>query len=130
MILSDAQKSMVDARNLGFVLAGFFVVRTIILLLGGTPNVLFSAFDIVLVLAMAYGVHRKMRVAAIGLLAYYVLNLLLILFSVNSIIGLLIPLALAPIFIRYFVLGVRGTNAYHKIMAEKVESKSSTDVLA
>ena len=123
MIHSVAISSIKNARNLALFLAGLLILRIIIVLLVlGIEFDPYALVDPILVAVLAFGVHKKSRIAAGILLIYYLLNLIINIIDAENIWVTVVSLLFAPIFIRYFVLGIRGTFAYHRNMKEKAST--------
>lgn len=73
-----------------------------------------TALDATVTLGLAYGVYLKSRASAVGLVTYYLLSQILI----RTEIGWNIGLGLSVVFVSFFVQGVRGAFAYHRMTTE------------
>ncbi len=94
------------------------VVTVIFMTMGETPEGFpeidaWAFWDVGLFVAVAWGIHKMSRIAAVAGLGLYVLGQVLIRISMPSIApgGLWV----AGLFILGFVNGVRGTFAYHRL---------------
>lgn len=67
--------------------------------------------DIVLMLALTYGVYKKNRASAVALFVYYVAGKI----YVWIIYGVFLGVPIAAIFAYFFFRGIQGTFAYHRL---------------
>lgn len=73
-----------------------------------------SYLDVAIVFACAIGIRRKSRVAAVSLLAYWILSKLYLLIETGRIPGVVVSL----IFAYYFARAVQGTFTYARLQRE------------
>lgn len=73
-----------------------------------------AVLDAAITFGLAYGVFRKSRASAVGLLAYYLLNQVVL----RAEVGWGSGLGMAVFFVFFFVQGVRGAFAYHRMSAD------------
>lgn len=67
--------------------------------------------DMVLMLALTYGVYKKHRASAVTLFVYYVVGKIYIWIFSGAIIGL----PIAAVFAYFFFRGIQGVFAYHRL---------------
>lgn len=67
--------------------------------------------DIVLMLALTYGVYKKNRASAVTLFAYYVVGKIYI----WIIYGVFLGVPIAAVFAYFFFRGIQGALAYHRL---------------
>jgi hypothetical protein len=68
--------------------------------------------DVALILGLTLGIYKKSRAAASIMLAYWVVSKILLLAAGVGVSGL----AIGVLFGYYFLQGVRGTFAYHRVV--------------
>ncbi|MCA9955794.1 MAG: hypothetical protein H6657_12825 [Ardenticatenaceae bacterium] len=76
--------------------------------------------DIVLMLALTFGVYKKHRASAVTLFAYYVVSKI----YVWIIYGVFLGVPIAAIFAYFFFRGVQGVFAYHRLTNEYGEDQA------
>ena len=67
--------------------------------------------DVVLILALAFGISRKSRVCAVLMFCYFVISKVMLIASTGQVSGLFMGL----VFLYFYALGVQGTFEYHKL---------------
>lgn len=98
--------------GLTLILAGFAMANGGSLLDGFITS--WTGLDAAVMLGLAYGVYLKSRASAVGLLAYYLLNQILL----RAEMGWDAGLGMSVFFVFFFVQGVRGAFAYHRMTSE------------
>lgn len=78
--------------------------------------------DVALIFGLAYGIYRKSRACAVAMLVYFIISKIVIVATTGQAAGI----ALAAVFCIFFVRGVTGTFAHHKLL----ESESATQASA
>ena len=73
-----------------------------------------SLVDVFLIFGLTFGIHRKSRSCAVGMLVYFVISKIYIYMQTGKASGVLF----AAIFLYYYFRGVLGTFAYHKLRQE------------
>lgn len=85
--------------------------------LAGKPLLGFSAWqllDVGLLLGLSFGIYRRSRACAIGMLVYFIISKLMIFSAGFHASALLISL----IFFYYYAMGIVGTVAWHRLMRQ------------
>ena len=115
MDIKQANAAIRTAWKMSLVSIGVTIVLTLVYASGGSlANVdWWNWLDIVIMLALTYGVYKKSRASAITLFAYYVVGKIYIWIFSGAIIGL----PIAAIFAYFFFRGVQGVFAYHRLNA-------------
>jgi len=72
----------------------------------------YSLLDVGLIFALAFGIYKKSRAAAVVMFLYYALSKILIMAQTGQPSGLLVTL----IFLYYFARAALGTFDYHKTL--------------
>jgi hypothetical protein len=67
--------------------------------------------DVALIFGLTYGICKKSRACAIGLLVYFVVSKIFLMVETGKPTGLWLGL----VFTYYFALGIRGTFAYQRL---------------
>jgi len=111
----------------GWIVAGanaaINLITAILIFATGHPSVGFGivvSVDVVVMGALAYGVSRKSRVAALLLLGYYLLGRVLILITGNA-----SNLTFAVLALLAYLAAAKGTFDYHRWLQQERHSPSS-----
>ncbi len=94
------------AFTLAFVIAAYFGV-------GFATRIdisLLNLTDVAVILGFAYGIHRKSRACAVGILVYFIVSKAMMYSSTGRSGGGILGL----VFLYFYVMGVYGTFAYHR----------------
>ena len=67
--------------------------------------------DVFLIFGLTFGIYKKSRFCAVAMLVYFVLSKIYIFMATGKASGVIF----AMIFLYYYVRGVQGTFAYHKL---------------
>ncbi|NKQ34117.1 MAG: hypothetical protein HF973_00705 [Chloroflexi bacterium] len=109
--IEDAEKGIKQAWIAG-VISGTITLVVVILSVVGLDLgfSVFALIDVALIFLLSFGIYKKNRIAAVLLLAYYLINQAIRIAGGNT--GGIVMVA---IFTYFFIQGVRGTFAYHKM---------------
>jgi len=110
----DVLKKIKIAWIAGCVSGGVTLTGAL-LALAGDNYLGFSAWDlldVVLICGLVYGIYRKSRICAVLMLLYFIVSKIVIIRETGSPAGL----ALALVFIYYYIQGVIGTFRYHNLL--------------
>ncbi len=116
----EALKHIKNGSTAGFIVAGITaLMATVAVLIGGGPEALGgidgTAFiDVALIAALAIGVRRRSRFAAVVLFAYFVLAKIYAVATTGNATGLIVTLLIAY----YLARAVQGTFAYARLQRE------------
>ena len=112
----SAAKKIKNACIAGLISAGVTLVFVVVSLFGTSIASIdeWAFIDVAIVLGLTYGMYRKSRTCAILLLAFFLLNKLIMWIEAGSPTGL--PLAL--VFMWFFAQGVIGTFQHHKLVRQ------------
>jgi len=119
--IEDAEKGIKQAWIAG-VISGAITLLVVILSAAGL-NLGFSLFaliDVVLIFLFSFGVYKKNRLAAVLLLAYYLINQ-----AIRIAGGSGGGIILVALFTWFFIQGVRGAFLYHKLKDAPVDLEVS-----
>ncbi|MCA9920414.1 MAG: hypothetical protein KC445_20805 [Anaerolineales bacterium] len=113
MNLEQANASIRIAWKMSLVSILITVMLTLVYVSGGTLAMVdwWNWLDIVLMLALTYGVYKKHRASAVTLFAYYVVSK--IYFWIFY--GVLLGVPIAAVFAYFFFRGIQGVFAYHRL---------------
>ena len=127
--ITQASRRIRWAYICGYLYAGVFIFNAIVLFSVGTPEVKglwsnsqagFVVFEASLVAILSFGLSRRNKVAAVGLLGYFLLSrvpLLILGFlpSANELDGLmrLVVMQILPAYL--FFQGLRGVLTFHDL---------------
>ena len=116
MNLEQANTATRIAWKMSLVSIGVTIALTLVYASGGTFAQVdwWNWVDIVLMLALTYGVYKKHRASAVTLFVYYVVGKIYIWIFSGAIIGL----PIAAIFAYFFFRGIQGVFAYHRLTSE------------
>ena len=119
MNLEQANIAIRTAWKMSLISIGVTIALTFVYASGGTVAQVdwWNWVDIVLMLALTYGVYKKHRASAVTLFVYYVVGKIYIWIFSGAIIGLTI----AAIFAYFFFRCVQGVFAYHRLMNDVEE---------
>ncbi len=119
MNLEQANIAIRTAWKMSLISIGVTIALTFVYASGGTLAQVdwWNWVDIVLMLALTYGVYKKHRASAVTLFVYYVVGKIYIWIFSGAIIGL----PIAAIFAYFFFRGVQGVFAYHRLMNDVEE---------
>ncbi len=101
--------------------AGITAVFSVVAMLGKSLAgvTAFSILDVLLLLGLAFGMHRRSRTCAVILLAYFllskVLQYMVVSASATGRISVVSGIPMALIFIYLYTQGVIGTFAWHRL---------------
>jgi serine/threonine-protein kinase len=70
-----------------------------------------SLLDVALIFGLSFGIYKKSRVCAVLMLAYFIVSKIVLMLEAGKPSGLLVAL----IFAYFYVQGIRGTVAFHKL---------------
>ena len=79
---------------------------------------IWSTFDVILILVLAFGIYKKSRIAATLMLLYFLLSKILIIVETGRPSGLL----LSVIFLYFYFQAMVGTFQYHKLIKSHVKA--------
>jgi len=114
--LEQANTAIRTAWKMSLVSIGVTVALTFVYASGGTLAMVdwWNWVDIVLMLALTYGVYKKHRASAVTLFVYYVVGKIYIwIFS-----GVFLGVPIAAIFAYFLFRGIQGAFTYHRLMNE------------
>ena len=119
MNLEQANIAIRTAWKMSLISIGVTIALTFVYASGGTLAQVdwWNWVDIVLMLALTYGVYKKHRASAVTLFVYYVVGKIYIWIFSGAIIGL----PIAAIFAYFFFRGVQGVFVYHRLMNDVEE---------
>ena len=119
MNLEQANAAIRTAWKMSLISIGVTVSLTWIYSTGATLAQVdwWNWVDIVLMLALTYGVYKKHRASAVTLFVYYVVGKIYIWIFSGAIIGL----PVAAIFAYFFFRGIQGVFAYHRLIRDLAE---------
>lgn len=114
MDIEQATTAIRIAWKMSLVSIGITIALTLVYASGGSLAKVdwWNWVDIVLMLALTYGVYKKHRASAVTLFVYYVVGKIYIWIFSGAIIGL----PIAAVFAYFFFRGIQGTLAYHRLM--------------
>lgn len=117
MDLTQANTAIRTAWKASLVSIAATILLTLVYATGGSlANVdWWNWLDIVMMLALTYGVYKKSRASAVTLFVYYLLGKIYIWIISGAIIGL--PIAF--IFAYFFFRGIQGVFTYHRLMDDE-----------
>lgn len=121
MTRAEAESAIRNGAIAGFISGGLTLLVVALALAldfqgdAGIMNSPLLLFDVALIFALAEGIRRRSRAAAVVLLVYFVLSKILICIKLGRLAG--IPLAL--VFFYFFARAVQGTFVYHQIRRER-----------
>lgn len=114
-IPADIARKIKSAWIAGCISGAVTLVVTLIAM-SGTAALGFDAWsllDVAVIFGLAFGIYKKSRVCAVLMLAYFILSKIILMMEAGKPSGLLVAL----IFAYYYVQGIRGTFAFHKLKA-------------
>ncbi|HIP73084.1 MAG TPA: hypothetical protein EYH05_17025 [Anaerolineae bacterium] len=116
--IEDGEKGIKQAWIAG-VISGSITLLVVILSVAGLDLgfSVFALIDVALIFLLSFGIYKKNRIAAVLLLAYYLINQAIRIAGGNT--G---GIGMMAIFTYFFIQGVRGTFLYHKLKDAPVES--------
>jgi serine/threonine-protein kinase len=105
----------------GLVSVGFTLVLVMVSFTGTSVLGIdaWALLDVAFMAGLTFGVYRKSRTCAILLLAFFVLNKILMWVESNTLAGM----PLAVIFGWFYVQGVMGTFEYHRWMRDNPSTR-------
>ncbi len=114
MNLEEAKTAIRIAWKMSLISVGVTVSLTFIYATGGTLAMVdwWNWVDIVLMLALTYGLYKKHRASAVTLFVYYVVGKI----YVWIFFGVFIGIPIAAIFAYFFFRGIQGVFAYHRLL--------------
>ena len=114
MNLEQANTAIRLAWKMSLVSILVTILLTIVYASGGTLATIdwWNWVDIVLMLALTYGVYKKHRASAVTLFVYYVVGKIYIWIFSGAIIGL----PIAVVFAYFFFRGIQGVFVYHQLI--------------
>lgn len=117
MDLTQANTAIRTAWKASLVSIAATILLTLVYATGGSlANVdWWNWLDIIMMLALTYGVYKKSRASAVTLFVYYLLGKIYIWIISGAIIGL--PIAF--IFAYFFFRGIQGVFTYHRLMDDE-----------
>ena len=115
MNLEQANTAIRIAWKMSLISIGVTIALTFVYASGGSLAQVdwWNWVDIVLMLALTYGVYKKHRASAVTLFVYYVVGKIYIWIFSGAIIGL----PVAAIFAYFFFRGIQGVFAYHRLQS-------------
>lgn len=116
MNLTEATTAVRIAWKMSLVSIGVTIALTLIYASGGTLAYIdwWNWVDMVLMLALTYGVYKKHRASTVTLFVYYVVGKIYIWIFSGAIIGL----PIAAVFAYFFFRGIQGVFTYHRLVTE------------
>ncbi len=119
MNLEQANTSIRIAWKMSLVSILVTVMLTLVYASGGSLLQVdwWNWVDIVLMLALTYGVYKKHRASAVTLFVYYVVGKI----YVWIFYGVFLGIPIAAVFAYFFFRGVQGVFAYHRLANEYEE---------
>lgn len=122
MNLEQANAAIRTAWKMSLVSIGVTIALTLVYASGGSLADIdwWNWIDIVLMLALTFGVYKKHRASAVTLFAYYVVSKI----YVWIIYGVFLGVPIAAIFAYFFFRGVQGVIAYHRLTNEYGEDQA------
>ena len=122
MNLEQANAAIRTAWKMSLVSIGVTIALTLVYASGGSLADIdwWNWIDIVLMLALTFGVYKKHRASAVTLFAYYVVSKI----YVWIIYGVFLGVPIAAIFAYFFFRGVQGVFAYHRLTNEYSEDQA------
>ncbi|MCA9944285.1 MAG: hypothetical protein H6656_01305 [Ardenticatenaceae bacterium] len=119
MNLEQANTAIRIAWKMSLISIGVTIALTFVYASGGSLAQVdwWNWVDIVLMLALTYGVYKKHRASAVTLFVYYVVGKIYIWIFSGAIIGL----PVAAIFAYFFFRGIQGVFAYHRLIRDLAE---------
>ena len=122
MNLEQANAAIRTAWKMSLVSIGVTIALTLVYASGGSLADIdwWNWIDIVLMLALTFGVYKKHRASAVTLFAYYVVSKI----YVWIIYGVFLGVPIAAIFAYFFFRGVQGVFAYHRLTNEYGEDQA------
>ena len=122
MNLEQANAAIRTAWKMSLVSIGVTIALTLVYASGGSLADIdwWNWIDIVLMLALTFGVYKKHRASAVTLFAYYVVSKI----YVWIIYGVFLGVPIAAIFAYFFFRGVQGVIAYHRLTNEYSEDQA------
>lgn len=114
MNLEQANTAIRTAWKMSLISIGVTAALTLVYASGGTLAQIdwWNWVDIVLMLALTFGVYKKHRASAVTLFVYYVVGKIYIWIFSGAIIGL----PIAAIFAYFFFRGIQGVFTYHRLV--------------
>ena len=122
MNLEQANAAIRTAWKMSLVSIGVTIALTLVYASGGSLADIdwWNWIDIVLMLALTFGVYKKHRASAVTLFAYYVVSKI----YVWIIYGVFLGVPIAAIFAYFFFRGVQGVFAYYRLTNEYGEDQA------
>ena len=124
MTLEEANSGIKDAWVAGLISVGATMVITLSYIAGldngiGWGHIApITLLDMIITAVLSFGIYKKSRVSAIMLFVYFIyMRIIMPWMSEQVLVG--VPFAL--IFLYFMFKGVRGTLAYHKLIAEDMK---------
>ena len=116
MDLEQANAAIRIAWKMSLVSIGVTIALTLVYASGGSLADVdwWNWIDIFLMLALTFGVYKKHRASAITLFAYYVVSKI----YVWIIYGVFLGVPIAAVFAYFFLRGIQGVFAYHRLNSE------------
>lgn len=113
MNLEQANASIRIAWKMALVSIFITIMLTLVYASGGSFAQVdwWNWLDIVLMLALAYGVFKKNRASAVTLFVYYVVGKI----YVWIVYGVFLGIPIAAVFAYFFFRGIQGVFAYHRL---------------
>lgn len=109
---AEILKKIKGAWVAGLISAAMTLLVTV-LTISGSKVAGFNAWnfiDVVLILALAFGIFKKSRTCAVIMFAYFVISKILIVMNTGRFDGAVMAIA----FLYFYAQGMAGTFAYHK----------------
>lgn len=111
----DAEKHIKNAWIAALISAG---MTAVIVLLGILDA--WSWFDVFLILLFAFGIYRKNRIAAVGMLVYFIVSKLIQIGEAGKTEGFNIAsFFMSILFLHYFYLGMAGVIRYQQLVPKE-----------
>lgn len=114
----DAQQAIKNAAGAGAISAGITAFVAVLALLDVQLVAALNGWMLIdagIIAGLAYSVYRRSRIGAVGLLAYHILGQVVLRMDGTLSGGLLMAL----LFAYFYVQGIRGTFAYHRMMKDR-----------
>lgn len=114
--LEQANASIRIAWKMSLVSILITVMLTLVYASGGSMGQVdwWNWVDLVLMLALTYGVYKKHRASAVTLFVYYVVGKI----YVWIFYGVFLGIPIAAVFAYFFFRGIQGVFAYHRLNSE------------
>jgi hypothetical protein len=120
LIPPDILKKIKSAWIVGIISGCMTLVLTLIAIYGMSVlglNV-WNLLDAALIFGLTFGIYKKSRSCAVLMLIYFVGSKIIIIADTGKFSGAIVSI----IFIHYYLQGVIGTFAYHKLLKQNAEA--------